>query len=332
MKLLHSTPTIKEQTKAEMGFTLVELLVGLIISGILAGLAFTVTFHNRNLYVRDNARINTNQNLRAAMDLLGLDIRQAGEYITDRSFPTILLQDDPAGDVLVLRRGLDETSLPVCSDVSGSTTSIAIALPATPIEECGRIARDDDPAQIWPDNIYAWQTYRTTFPSSQVFAFIFDEDNSPDDGEFFLYNDETRVPASTPVDPNTPSTYSVTRTPGTFSNTYSVAGSDVPSLTLLEERRFYLDTSGNLVLETIDSNGQTGAQLVVGSITDFQVTVTLQDGTILTTFNPGDDWSEVASVDVTISGETFFSSTGSISQTLSSSFLPRNILSFREAP
>ncbi|MGK7907558.1 MAG: PilW family protein [Synechococcus sp.] len=330
MKFLNPIISVNPNTAWQRGFSLAELLVTIAVGTATIGIAFTVAFNNRNLYIKDNARTNTSQNLRVAMDTIGSDIRQAGEYITNRNFPVIILENDAAGDTLVVRRGLEETILPVCSDVSGSNTSISIALPSPVNEQCSRVGRDTDPTEIWPDNIYNWQTLRTGQTGQQGWAFIFDFDNSPTDGEFFTYSGESRVPESTPADPDTPSTYSVTRTAGAWSNSYSTGGANLPSLTLLEERRFSLDGDGNLVLETIDFTTQTGAQFLVNGVTHFQVTVTMQDGTVLTQFQPGDDWSQIASIDVSLSGETFYSATESIDQTLTSSFLPRNVLSFTQ--
>ncbi|WP_017327816.1 prepilin-type N-terminal cleavage/methylation domain-containing protein [Synechococcus sp. PCC 7336] len=328
MKSLSKLAPIAKQTLLQSGYTLVELLVGLVVASTTLGLAFTVVFFNRNLYVKDNARINTNQNLRTSLDIIGSDIRQAGEYITDRNFPVLIVQNDPMnGDTLTLRRGLEDTILPVCINVSNGTSNIAIAIPNPVQDECSRVARDADPTEIWPDNIYAWQNLRSSLSGNQARAFIFDVDNSPIDGEYFIYSGEVRNPESTPANPDTPSTYSITSTTSGWTNSYSTGGTELPSLALLEERKFYLD-GNNLVLEITDTEETSGVQPVAGNVTDFQVTVTMQDGTVVNQFSPGDNWSKIASVDVTLSGETSYSATESIEQTLTSSFLPRNVLSF----
>lgn len=64
------------------GFTLVEILVALGIAGLLLGIVLSTTLGHRRLYVLDQNRTAANQNLRAALDILVADLRQAG-----RGFP-----------------------------------------------------------------------------------------------------------------------------------------------------------------------------------------------------------------------------------------------------
>ena len=330
MKRLFQPVAHKSLHSNVRGYSFLELVVGATLASLTLSLAFSVVFSNRNLYVRDNARINTNQNIRTAIDLIGADVRQTGEFITDRNFPVIVLTDDPVnGDTLTIRRGLEETLLPVCLDVVDGVTDIAIALPNPAIAACSRVAREADASGVWPDNIFTWQTIRQDANGNSINAFIFDEDNSPSDGEFFVYTDERRTPAEAPVTPDSLSTYALTSNNGTWLNSYSPDGANLPTLALLEQRRFWLDENGNLVLDFVDVDGNVNNQFVVSDVTEFQVQLTMQDGTVRTTFNPGDDWSQIASVDITLSGSSAFNATDSIDQTITSSFLPRNVLSFR---
>ena len=63
------------------GFTLTELLVSLSIMGFVSGVALTVALSSHDTFETDQNRTDLNQNLRSGMDLLGNNIRQAGERL-----------------------------------------------------------------------------------------------------------------------------------------------------------------------------------------------------------------------------------------------------------
>ncbi|WP_027371583.1 PilW family protein [Desulfovermiculus halophilus] len=60
------------------GFTIVELLVTLVISGIVLGAVYNVFISNNKIYIKQNKLVKIEQRLRAAMSLLTHDIRMAG--------------------------------------------------------------------------------------------------------------------------------------------------------------------------------------------------------------------------------------------------------------
>lgn len=111
------------------GFTLVELTATLLISSILIGLALQVIVDQRRIFIADQARIQVNQNLRAAMDLVGTDIRQTGERLErDSELPGISVINGASGapDELVLQRKLLPDVMPVCQTITAGSTQPTI--------------------------------------------------------------------------------------------------------------------------------------------------------------------------------------------------------------
>ncbi len=94
------------------GFTLIELIVGMVITTIIGGLALTFFVNSSQMFRADKNNIETNQNLSAILDIIGNDIKQAGEQITDSNFPVV--QIIPVGgnskaSKIIIRRSLAET-------------------------------------------------------------------------------------------------------------------------------------------------------------------------------------------------------------------------------
>jgi prepilin-type N-terminal cleavage/methylation domain-containing protein len=74
------------------GFTLIELLVGLVITFIITGLAFDAFINSSNSFRNDQRNIDNSQNLSAILELVGNDIQQAGEQVSDSNFPVVVFQ------------------------------------------------------------------------------------------------------------------------------------------------------------------------------------------------------------------------------------------------
>lgn len=117
----------------QAGFTLVELVVSMLLFGIILAAVFDFTNSSMNLYRTDQSRIGVNRNARSTYDVLGNDIRQAGERLS-QDFPAITVTQGTAGtSILTVRRGLTDTPMPVCSRlVSGTTTVYVNAIATNP--------------------------------------------------------------------------------------------------------------------------------------------------------------------------------------------------------
>jgi prepilin-type N-terminal cleavage/methylation domain-containing protein len=108
------------------GFTLIELIVGMVITTIIGGLALIFFVNSSQMFRADKSNIETNQNLSAILDIIGNDIKQAGEQITDSNFPVV--QIIPVGgngkaSKIIIRRSLAET-LPLCADIPKNTDNL----------------------------------------------------------------------------------------------------------------------------------------------------------------------------------------------------------------
>jgi prepilin-type N-terminal cleavage/methylation domain-containing protein len=71
------------------GFTLIELITGLSIFLIVGGLALNALVEANAGFSKDKKSIDSNQNLSAVLEIIGNDIKQSGEQISESNFPTI---------------------------------------------------------------------------------------------------------------------------------------------------------------------------------------------------------------------------------------------------
>lgn len=269
---------------SDKGFTLIELLVSTIVASIVISMAFSAVTYNRRLYVEDQTRVNVNQNLRAAMDFVGADIKQAGERITVANFPVISIN---SSSELTLRRRLDFPVLPVCQAIAASSTNnvFAASSGATPPAGCNPLP--DTNGDGWRDNLEAWRNYRCSLDnnpgcqgtsSEKVRAFIYDGNGN---GEFFDYIGEN----STTFEMQKPASHRWLRAYATTSSIY-----------LLEERKYTL--LNNILQLSID--GKTPEKLV-NQLSAFEVKAILQSGTEKGTFpETGDSWNQIKSIKVNL--------------------------------
>jgi prepilin-type N-terminal cleavage/methylation domain-containing protein len=75
--------------KTSKGFTLIELIVGLSIMLIVGGLAMNALIQASTSFNKDKRSIDSSQNMSTILELIGNDIKQSGENINDKNFPTI---------------------------------------------------------------------------------------------------------------------------------------------------------------------------------------------------------------------------------------------------
>jgi prepilin-type N-terminal cleavage/methylation domain-containing protein len=109
------------------GFTLIELIVGLLIMTIVGGLAMNAFIGASKDFSDDKKSIDSSQNLSAILELIGNDIKQSGEQINEARFPVIKIEVIPTGDVtnkpgsskITIRRALT-SPLTLCETIVGS--------------------------------------------------------------------------------------------------------------------------------------------------------------------------------------------------------------------
>src|SRR5210317_2077271 len=109
------------------GFTLPELMVAMAITSFVAGMALTLALSSHDTIETDQNRTEINQNLRSGMDLLGINVRQAGERLPE-DVPAIQVVngDDGAPDEILLRKNMMDHVLPVCKDINAGSAADTI--------------------------------------------------------------------------------------------------------------------------------------------------------------------------------------------------------------
>lgn len=289
-------------SKSQSGFTISEILVTSLLGLLITGLLLTLTSTQRKVLSKDLVRTGLNQNIRGALDLMGADIRVGGENL-GQTFPAIELSNGSAGtsDVLTIRRNLLDEVLPVCTQITAGTSNsnIYFAIPGT-ISGCVYSGHTH--------NFTSWREYRLAQPSQSTLAYIFN--TSTKVGEFFTYTAES----------DTGTSYYITRTSGTWANTYPVGSSAVY---ILEEWR-YNKVGENL--QVIQNNDNLNPLNVSFGLSNFQVQINLQDNTTVATFANTDSWSQIKSIEVELSGQDTFDGQ-LINRTLTGKYFPRNVLS-----
>jgi Tfp pilus assembly protein PilW len=294
----HNSTTASVKSK-RYGFTLLELLVAGAMGLIVIAGAFSVTMGSRQTYDFDRSRTALNQNLRAAMEIIGSDIRQAGESLPG-DFPAVQLTSGTGstGDTLTIRRNLFDRVVSICATITAGTNN--------PIDLSCSSTKSDD--------VTGWATKRTA-AGNTIRAYLFNPTTKS--LEPFDYTGE-----------NT-STFKLTRS-GNWEKTYTydpANPSNAARLYLLEEHVYSLNT--NKELQRIQEAGT--AQRLVPGISDFQISIAVNittggggsTATTKTDFAATEDWQDITGINIaltaagTANGKT-------ISRTLQDQFLPRN--------
>jgi type II secretory pathway pseudopilin PulG len=115
------------------GFTLIELLVGLVITFTITGLAFDAFINSSNTFRNDQRNIDNSQNLSAILEIVGNDIQQSGEQISEGTFPVIKIEPNTdAGSMsgsskITIRRSL-LSPLTLCEAVTPATTVTSLVV------------------------------------------------------------------------------------------------------------------------------------------------------------------------------------------------------------
>jgi len=285
----------------ERGFTVMELLVvsvlGLTMTALIASSAIT----NKRAFGYDIVRTRVDQNLRSAMEVIGSQLRVGGENLS-AVFPAFEVEDGTAGapDTVFIRRNLLDEVLGVCVSIAAGSSSpdLFFAIP-TPPSGCAYSSQ--------AQSFNAWVAKRTA-SGGTVKAYAYNVSTRL--GEFFTYSAET----------NNGTAYSVQRSSGNWANDYTVGTS---SAYILEEWKFALNNG----LLTLEQNGDSSTiNNVAANLSDMQIVMHLNDSSTRTSWTRADQWDDIQSIEVTLTGTETFEKR-SITRQLTSRFFPRNILS-----
>jgi hypothetical protein len=294
------------------GYTLIELLASSALGIIILGATFSSAITGKKILNREFKTTKLTQNLRSAIDLVGIEIRLAGEQLP-ANLPAVELINGVGNepDQLILRRNLLSEVLTVCTNLnSGQSNSQVIFATGDGTVDTGITSSAcvfSDPGQV--TNLNAWRNFRIT-QGGATQAYIYDL--VAKHGEFFPYHTEG----------STADIFFIGRSSGVWSRNYPYISS---SLYLLEEHRYRL-VDGSL--EFIRNTNWSSPSRIISSLTNFQVLINFTDGTTATELPASGSrlWTDIKNIEVTIEGEE---KTGAnmIKKRISSSFYPRNILS-----
>jgi len=291
----------------QAGFTLLEMLFAISISGVAMAMVVSFMVTSQNTYAEDVVRTRINSNLRTAMDVIALNIRQAGEKSPKR-FDVIKLEDGASGasDRLVLRRVLYSGALTLCHDRHPGATEL-------PVTSSHDWDRDKECVPGNSENIRNDFIDMRTDNGGTLKIFIIDKITLESEfldytGERFHYKQDRLI--------TSPITKSYDKKDANFY--------------IIEEWAYELDQSTNTLMLFKNGDTANGEALVFG-VTDFQVKIEMFGDVFLDEYDTSNSpyfWKNIRGVEIVLSGEevrknrTFTSS-------ITSTYFPRNVLSER---
>jgi len=293
-----------------------ELLVASFIGTVLVSMALAAASSSRNLLRNDFTRTKINQTLRSGLDIIGADIRIGGENVP-AAFPAFEVVNGMVGqpDQLVIRRNLVDRVLTLCDNATaGSSVTQLTFASGTGVLPSGSVSANcvfGDSAQA--SNLAEWSSFRTssgTSPSAVKDAYIYDISTRL--GQFIKYSGEG----------STASSYFLTKTATPWTNNYN-AGATI--IMPIEEWRYTL--ANNSITLTINQDA-VNVLNVVADISDFQISILMNDGTTKNSFTNADSWRSIKTIRISLSGQE--TTLGRLIQRQTSGeFFPRNVLSSR---
>lgn len=304
----------KQNTK---GFTLLELIVASSVALTILGVALGMLSEQRRWMLGDRTRAVSNDSLRLVSDLIGQDIKQAGERLeSDPLLPSISIEPGSSTQpsTLVLQRKLLEQTLPVCQNIAAGTSTIDIAVMT------GAVVANCEYSYLAPSggepstdlntlkptgNLRLWRTFRCTQDGSQAigntdpctattsgataWAYIHNPVNNQ--GEFFQYDLEQQGSCASF---SSRTCQRIRRIGSTWKYSYALNTNNPPKLYLLEERRYSLtpDSSTSRTDDYIlqlSINRQTPKR-IANQVRDFRVWAKVPTSYTSAPFNAPTNW------------------------------------------
>jgi prepilin-type N-terminal cleavage/methylation domain-containing protein len=318
------------------GFTLVELITAIALAAIMLGFAVQLIVDQRRQFVSDRARADVSQTLRSAMDLVGNDIRQAGQYVNDNYLPVVSVRDNSAptpGQILTVQQKLTGVQLFLCKPITVSS-QLVVADITTTDPKCGT-PKLVDYGSVNPKlgDYGKWRNFRcnqdednytpctrTTALSNAsscaqnggsdngcVWAYIYDPNLPNRRGDFFL----------TDFEQQTGTTFVLNRLDGpgwASGNTYQIINpSSPPIIYVLQENEYQLETDSqtargdDYVLNLVTNRQTNNKQRLVNGLENFEVQVQLPASLASLPFNFSgsnptylNDWRPIQQIELTM--------------------------------
>ena len=340
------------------GLSLVELLVTAVMSTVILSVTLGLIVTQRRQYLNQQSATDVGQTLQAGMEMMGNDIREAGEYAgIQTGLPILLLTGGATGAPnLVIQRKLIGQELNVCQDITAGTSISAITVAIKGDLNCGYSDGDaiGSPGYGIPDDVQEWKAFRCQQdgdagckvpppPGCQLsggsgrecaIAYLYDAVKGQ--GQFFAYVGERAADSKH---------YQILverlRSDLISSDPLFTAGyskTDRPRLYILDQRQYSLsapNAAGDRILQLQFTDAQHSASYkIVNQLRDLQIRIlsrTLSGTVYQDQFNagspPGDPWRTVQAVEVTLSAANSAPNAATPLQSFTSTFYPRNAAS-----
>jgi prepilin-type N-terminal cleavage/methylation domain-containing protein len=140
------------------GFTLLELLTGMTITTVVAGLALQALVRTQGSFTEDQKKIESGQKMSSVLEIIGREVRQAGELIVEPNYPTVVVKPRGArGASIILYRAVSEPvfickDYPAAAAIDGFLFAIDNKV-ATPDPSCNKPPSDIASfADVFPPN------------------------------------------------------------------------------------------------------------------------------------------------------------------------------------
>jgi prepilin-type N-terminal cleavage/methylation domain-containing protein len=292
---------------SKTGFTLIELIVGLVIMVIVGGLAMNAFIQASKNFSDDKKNIDSSQNLSAVLEVIGNDIKQSGEQINEFNFPVIKIEPAGSGSMsgsskITIRRALT-TPLTLCETIAAGSMATALTVADNSIAnancQVGTLVSTTTPVVTRPTLLKEARDYRCKlddingdytdatrdfcFSGSttekvlaamsdgagnlRLFRYLDDDESSPN----IQYRLTTEQPLSNSFSTSTPNVV-----------TYATGS----PIYLIEERTYSLDPNGNLQLER-DASGT--RETLIKGIQSFKVSARVYGDTTTKAADPIDN-------------------------------------------
>jgi prepilin-type N-terminal cleavage/methylation domain-containing protein len=290
--LLQNSSKVQNSDK---GFTLLELIFGLLIMVLVGSFAMNAFIEASTTFNKDKKSIDSSQNLSAIMEIIGNDIKQSGEQINDPTFPVVTIEPGGTGTVpgsskVTIRRAL-AAPLTLCEDINAGSPNTQLIVtndlhPTEPNCKTGTTVSTTSPFR--PTALREARNYRCKIDdvngnyastttdycsgntSESVWAVMSDKNGNI---RSFRYIDDSESIANVEYLITTEFPLSNTTSISTPIITASyVAGSPIY---LIEERVYTLNSNGNLQLQIDRGNIET----LIKGIDKFNVSAKLYDNT-----------------------------------------------------
>ncbi len=270
------------------GFTLLELLIGLTIMVIIGSAAMNGLIQASGTFNNDKKNIQSAQSLSAVLEIIGNDIRQSGEKIIgDSSFPVIEIRQDSfilpdgistSGSTIIIRRALT-TPMTLCEQIPASDTAtrlkITVADTTSPNTNCNPVSINtlaevqNYRCQLGDPNV----DYSTSNNYCATALASAQNDPLAQKVTAVISNQAGQIRKLTYTGEDTtaaPNQYKMIIDPSFLLATdpNNVAYNVGSPIYLIEERRYTLDTNGNL---KVSIDGGNSYSTLVSGITQFKV-------------------------------------------------------------